>query len=118
MFIYIQNNQIRKFSKHPPKSTIQEFHKTTFPTFHPSFAPSYAKSSSTALCSHLLNVASTSQHHKGNPAENGASGRRSEECKVFFKSKTEKSKLDILKCPFLKNGGRLLKKTLKITLRP
>jgi hypothetical protein len=34
-----------------------------------------------------------------------------------FKSKIEKSKMDIYKCPILKNDLGLLKKTLKITLR-
>ena len=37
---------------------------------------------------------------------------------LFFKSKAGFSELDIYKCPFLKSGGRDIKKTSISSLRP
>ena len=55
--------------------------------------------------------------HKGNPAENGRADAEEVMMIVFFKSKPGFLKLDIYKCPFLKTGGRNIKKALHLSLR-
>ena len=55
--------------------------------------------------------------HKGNPAENGRADAEEVMMIVFFKSKAGFSELDIYKCPFLKSGGRDIKKTMHSSLR-
>ena len=57
------------------------------------------------------------RQHKGNPAENGRADAEEVMMIVFFKSKAGFSELDIYKCPFLKTGGRNIKKTLNSSLR-
>ena len=58
------------------------------------------------------------RQHKGNPAENGRADAEEVMMIVFFKSKAGFSELDIYKCPFLKSGGRDIKKTSTSSLRP
>ena len=58
------------------------------------------------------------QEHKGNPAKNGRADAEEVMMIVFFKSKPGFLKLDIYFCPFLKTGGRNVKKTLISSLRP
>ena len=55
--------------------------------------------------------------HKGNPVENGRADAEEVMMIVFFKSKAGFSELDIYKCPFLKTGGRNVKKTSTSSLR-
>ena len=55
--------------------------------------------------------------HKGNPAEIGRADAKEVMMFLFFKSKAGFSELDIYKCPFLKSGGRDIKKTMHSSLR-
>ena len=57
------------------------------------------------------------RQHKGNPAENGRADAEEVMMFLFFKSKAGFSELDIYKCPFLKSGGRDIKKTMHSSLR-
>jgi len=95
----------------PPETTL---FCPIFPPFLPNFITFY-------ISQHYGRHVTTSVHrnpeHKGNPAEIGRADAEEVMMFLFFKSKAGFSKLDIYFCPFLKTGGRNVKKTSTSSLR-
>jgi hypothetical protein len=85
-----------------------------FPHFFPIFITFYI---SQHYGRHVTTSLQYQQEHKGNPAENGRADAEEVMMFLFFKSKAGFSKLDIYFCPFLKTGGRNVKKTSTSSLR-
>jgi len=94
--------------KNTPPKTTQFYHiLPNFITFY--ISQHYGRHVTTTLYRH--------QEHKGNPRRIGRADAEEVMMIVFFKSKAGFLKLDIYKCPFLKTGGRNIKKTLHSSLR-
>ena len=104
----------------PQKRTSKEYPAGNYP-FFPFFAPFLPNFITFYISQHYGRHVTTSllrhQEHKGNPAEIGRADAEEVMMFLFFKSKAGFSKLDIYFCPFLKTGGRNVKKTSTSSLR-
>jgi hypothetical protein len=91
----------------PPETTLFAHFFPIFITFY--ISQHYGRHVTTSMRRH--------PEHKGNPAEIGRADAEEVMMFLFFKSKAGFSKLDIYFCPFLKTGGRNVKKTSTSSLR-